>query len=93
MKMVTLAAMSLMAIDAMAAGYDLAAFVWPAYHNEPRWAELGIFADGKGEWQNLYESTKRTPDDYQGVKPLWDTRMNPIQSPSLARSTLRRRRA
>jgi hypothetical protein len=56
---------------ACAARYDVAAYVWPAYHNEPRWAELGIFADGKGEWQNLYESTKRTPDDYQGVKPLW----------------------
>ena len=54
-----------------AAKYDVAAYVWPAYHPEPRWAELGIFADGKGEWQNLYESTKRTPDDYQGVKPLW----------------------
>jgi hypothetical protein len=56
---------------ALAADYDVAAYVWPAYHNEPRWAELGIFADGKGEWQNLYESVKRTPDDYQGVKPLW----------------------
>ena len=54
-----------------AAKYDVAAYVWPAYHNEPRWKELGIFADGKGEWQNLYESTKRTPDDCQGVKPLW----------------------
>ncbi|MBE6397129.1 MAG: hypothetical protein E7046_09015, partial [Lentisphaerae bacterium] len=37
-----------------AAKYDVAAYVWPAYHNEPRWKELGIFADGKGEWQNLY---------------------------------------
>ena len=35
-------------------------------------AELGIFADGRGEWQNVYESVKRTPDDHQGVKPLWD---------------------
>ena len=30
--------------------YDVAAFVWPAYHPEPRWAELGIFKAGKGEW-------------------------------------------
>ncbi len=59
------------ALCAYAAEYDIAAYVWPAYHPEPRWAELGIFADGKGEWQNLYESSKRTPDDYQGVKPLW----------------------
>ncbi len=34
----------------LAAKYDVAAYVWPAYHNEPRWKELGIFADGKGEW-------------------------------------------
>ena len=59
------------ALCASAAEYDVAAYVWPAYHNEPRWAELGIFKDGKGEWQNLYESVKRTPGDYQGVKPLW----------------------
>ena len=60
-----------LAFCAGAAEYDVAAYVWPAYQPEPRWAELGIFADGKGEWQNLYESTKRMPDDYQGVKPLW----------------------
>ena len=30
--------------------------VRPAYHPEPRWDELGIFSDGKGEWQNLYDS-------------------------------------
>ena len=51
--------------------YDVAAYVWPAYHNEPRWKELGLFADGKGEWQNLYEAEKRFPDDHWGVKPLW----------------------
>ena len=56
---------------ASAADYDVAAYVWPAYHNEPRWAEIGIFPDGKGEWQNVYESSKRTDDDYQGAKPLW----------------------
>jgi len=62
---------AVVALCASAAEYDVAAYVWPAYHNEPRWAELGIFKDGKGEWQNLYESVKRTPDDYQGIKPLW----------------------
>ena len=58
-------------VVAMASDYDIAAYVWPAYQNEPRWKELGIFGDGKGEWQNLYEATKRQPCDYQGVKPLW----------------------
>ena len=31
------------------AGYDVAAIVWPAYHPEPRWRELGIFPHGNGE--------------------------------------------
>ena len=55
----------------LAADYDVAAYVWPAYHPAVRWAELGIFKDGKGEWQNVYEAVKRYPDDHQGVKPLW----------------------
>ena len=77
---VALAAVASLALCAEAAKYDVAAFVWPAYQPEPRWAELGIFADGKGEWQNVYESTKRTPDDYQGVKPLWgyDNEADPV---------------
>ena len=33
--------------------YDIAAYVWPAYQPEPRWAELGIFGRGIGEWQNV----------------------------------------
>ena len=60
-----------MGVSSLAAAYDVAAFVWPAYQPEPRWAELGIFKDGKGEWQNLYEAEKRFADDYQGVKPIW----------------------
>ena len=58
-------------LSSLAASCDVAAFVWPAYQPEPRWAELGIFKDGKGEWQNVYEAEKRFADDYQGVKPLW----------------------
>ena len=61
----------LLVAQAMAQGYDVAAYVWPAYQPEPRWAELGIFKDGKGEWQNLYEAKHHFPDDYWGVKPLW----------------------
>ena len=63
------------ACAALGADYDLAAYVWPAYHAEPRWAELGIFKDGKGEWQNVYEAVKHYPDDYWGVKPLWGYEM------------------
>ena len=70
-KTIAVALLSLLAVNAAAAEYDVAAYVWPAYQPEPRWAELGIFGDGKGEWQNLYESVKRNSYDYQGVKPLW----------------------
>lgn len=61
----------MLAAQVIAQGYDVAAYVWPAYQPEPRWAELGIFKDGKGEWQSLYESAKRYPDDNQDARPLW----------------------
>ena len=70
-KALFLAAAFSTAAGAIAAQYDVAAYVWPAFQPDPRWAELGIFKDGRGEWQNLYEAEKRYPDDYQGVKPLW----------------------
>ena len=54
-----------------AAKYDVAAYVWPAYHNEPRWKELGIFADGKGEWQNVYEASPKWEGHRQPLVPLW----------------------
>jgi len=63
--------LTLVSLGVNATSYDVAAYVWPAYHPAARWAELGIFKDGKGEWQNLYEAVKHYPDDYQGVKPLW----------------------
>lgn len=58
-------------LAAHGADYDLAAFVWPAYQPEPRWAELGIFSDGKGEWQNVMESCRRFDDDLSDLRPLW----------------------
>ena len=70
-KALFLAAAFSTAAGVIAAQYDVAAYVWPAFQPDPRWAELGIFKDGRGEWQNLYEAEKRYPDDYQGVKPLW----------------------
>ena len=63
-----------------AAGCDVAAYVWPAYQPDPRWAELGIFGDGKGEWQNLYEAKKRQPCDGLDARPLWgyEDESNPV---------------
>ena len=51
--------------------YDVAAYVWPAYQSEPRWAELGIFADGKGEWQNVWEAVPKWEGHRQPLVPLW----------------------
>ena len=59
------------AVAAEVAKYDVAAIVWPAYHPAPRWAELGIFSAGKGEWQNIWEATKRRPDDLWDARPIW----------------------
>ena len=51
--------------------FDVAAIIWPAYQNEPRWKELGIFAHGCGEWQNVYEGKPRFEGHYQPMVPYW----------------------
>ncbi len=53
------------------AAFDIAAYYWPAYHNEPRWRELGIFGDGRGEWQNVYEAKPKYGGHNQPRFPLW----------------------
>ena len=53
------------------AEFDVAAIVWPAYQNEPRWKELGIFDHGNGEWQNVYEATPKFKGHNEPRKPLW----------------------
>lgn len=50
--------------------YDIAAYYWPAYHPEPRWGQLGIFSDGKGEWQNVYEAKPKHSGHDQPKIPL-----------------------
>ena len=54
-----------------AAAYDVAAYVWPAYQPEPRWAELGIFNEGIGEWQNVKEAVPKWEGHRQPLMPLW----------------------
>ena len=51
--------------------YDVAAIVWPAYHPEPRWKELGIFPHGTGEWQNVYEAKPKFAGHKQPIVPMW----------------------
>ena len=53
------------------AGYDVAAYVWPAYQPETRWKELGIFDEGIGEWQSVKEAVPKWDGHRQPLKPLW----------------------
>ena len=54
-----------------AAEYDVAAFVWPAYHDDPRFAEIGIFPDGVGEWEAVYKARPKFDGHRQPHVPLW----------------------
>ena len=65
------AALLLSLSSAGAQDYDVAAYVWPAYQPESRWAELGIFKAGKGEWQNVWEAVPKWAGHEQPRKPLW----------------------
>ena len=52
--------------------YDVAAYVWPAYHNEPRFQkEMNIFHDGKGEWEAVYKAKPKFEGHRQPRVPLW----------------------
>jgi hypothetical protein len=51
--------------------YDVAAYVWPAYYNEPRFADIGVFPDGKGEWEAIYNSKPKFEGHRQPRVPLW----------------------
>ena len=71
MKLMAIAVAALCARMASAAAYDVAAYVWPAYQPEPRWAELGIFNEGIGEWQNVKEAVPKWEGHRQPLVPLW----------------------
>lgn len=51
--------------------YDVVAIIWPAYHPEPRWKDIGCYPDGKGEWQNVYEAKPKFAGHNQPIVPLW----------------------
>ena len=49
--------------------YDVAAYVWPSYHDEPR---AHIFWPGnEGEWVNVRKSSPKFPGHKQPRHPLW----------------------
>ncbi|KAA6327679.1 hypothetical protein EZS27_023349, partial [termite gut metagenome] len=51
--------------------YDVAAYVWPAYFNEPRFTDIGVFPDGKGEWEAIYNAKPKFEGHHQPRLPLW----------------------
>jgi hypothetical protein len=51
--------------------YDIAAIVWPAYQPEQRFREIGVFPDGKGEWETVYKAKPKYEGHHQPNVPLW----------------------
>jgi hypothetical protein len=51
--------------------YDIAAFYWPGYHPDARFKDIGVFPDGKGEWEAIYKAKPKFPGHYEPEVPLW----------------------
>lgn len=51
--------------------YDVAAYVWPAYQPAARFKDIGVFKDGKGEWEAIYNAKPKFPGHQQPHVPLW----------------------
>ena len=49
--------------------YDIAAFVWPSYHPDPR-AKI-FWPDGIGEWQTVMSNQPKFDGHQQPRFPLW----------------------
>jgi hypothetical protein len=50
-------------------GHDIAAYYWPAYHDEPRWRRF--MPEGQGEWQTIRKARPKFPGHRQPRAPLW----------------------
>ena len=51
--------------------YDVAAYVWPAYQPEQRFKDIGVFKEGKGEWEAIYHAKPKFQGHDQPHVPLW----------------------
>ena len=49
--------------------YDIAAYYWPAYHDEPRWRRF--MPEGKGEWETVRKAKPKFPGHWQPRVPAW----------------------
>lgn len=50
-------------------GYTVAAYVWPAYHDEPRWRPF--FYGNEGEWEIIRHASQKGDPGLEINKPLW----------------------
>jgi len=48
--------------------YDVAAYIWPSYHNEPRMVD--VWKEGDGEWYTVRRGTPRFPGHDMPKLPL-----------------------
>lgn len=50
-------------------GYDMAAYYWPAHHDESRWRQF--MPDGEGEWEIIRRATPKFEGHRQPRVPTW----------------------
>jgi hypothetical protein len=50
-------------------GYDIAAYYWPAYHDEPRWRRF--MPEGEGEWETIRNAKPKFAGHAQPRVPQW----------------------
>jgi hypothetical protein len=55
--------------------YDVAAYFWPAYHDEARSSEV-FWHQGIGEWEIIKQGNPRFEGHYQPRVPLWGYEMD-----------------
>jgi hypothetical protein len=53
----------------MSKTYDVAAYYWPAYHDEPRWR--AFMPEGQGEWETIRKARPKFEGHEQPRVPLW----------------------
>jgi hypothetical protein len=56
-------------------GYNVAAYVWPSCHNDPRSQKI-LWPEGIGEWEVIKKGNPRYPGHYQPKQPLWGYEMD-----------------
>jgi hypothetical protein len=49
--------------------FDIAAYYWPAYHDEPRWRRF--MPEGQGEWETIRKARPKFQGHYQPRVPAW----------------------